>query len=64
VKATRENSEVSSQQSATTSVSRSVPLGGVEKRADNRRHFMAALRYGIRVETPGEFLTAFKARRG
>jgi predicted nucleic acid-binding protein len=23
---------------------------------DNRRHFMAALRYGIPVETPGEFL--------
>ena len=23
---------------------------------DNRRHFMAALRHGLRVETPGEFL--------
>jgi predicted nucleic acid-binding protein len=31
---------------------------------DNRRHFMAALRHGIRVETPGEFLAAFKPRRG
>jgi len=30
---------------------------------DNRRHFMAALRHGMRVETPGEFLTTFKARR-
>lgn len=30
---------------------------------DNRRHFMAALRHGMRVETPGEFLAAFKARR-
>ena len=31
---------------------------------DNRRHFMAALRHGIRVETPGEFLSTIKARRG
>jgi predicted nucleic acid-binding protein len=31
---------------------------------DNRRHFMAALRHGIRVETPAEFLAALKARRG
>ena len=31
---------------------------------DNRRHFLAALRHGIRVETPAEFVTAFKARRG
>ena len=30
---------------------------------DNRRHFIAALRHGIRVETPGEFLAVFKARR-
>jgi predicted nucleic acid-binding protein len=29
---------------------------------DNRRHFLAALRHGMRVETPAEFLTAFKAR--
>jgi predicted nucleic acid-binding protein len=27
---------------------------------DNRRHFMAALRHGIRVETPGEFVAALK----
>jgi predicted nucleic acid-binding protein len=27
---------------------------------DNRRHFMAALRHGIRVETPGEFLKSKK----
>ena len=30
---------------------------------DNRRHFMAALKSGIRVETPTEFLAALKARR-
>ena len=30
---------------------------------DNRRHFMAALRHGIRVETPAEFLAALKPRR-
>jgi predicted nucleic acid-binding protein len=31
---------------------------------DNRRHFLAALRYGIRVETPSEFLSGLKSRRG
>ena len=31
---------------------------------DNRRHFMAALRHGIRVETPGEFLATLKPKRG
>jgi predicted nucleic acid-binding protein len=31
---------------------------------DNRRHFIAALRYGIRVETPAEFLATLKSRRG
>ena len=31
---------------------------------DNRRHFIAALRHGIRVETPGEFLAGLKPRRG
>jgi predicted nucleic acid-binding protein len=30
---------------------------------DNRRHFLAALRHGMRVETPGEFLASFTARR-
>lgn len=30
---------------------------------DNRRHFLAALRYGIRVETPSEFLASVKRRR-
>jgi predicted nucleic acid-binding protein len=30
---------------------------------DNRRHFIAALRHGIRVETPAEFLAGLKARR-
>jgi predicted nucleic acid-binding protein len=31
---------------------------------DNRRHFVSALRHGIRVETPAEFAATFKARRG
>jgi hypothetical protein len=30
---------------------------------DNRRHFMASLRYGIRVETPAEFLAGLKGRK-
>jgi predicted nucleic acid-binding protein len=30
---------------------------------DNRRHFLGALRHGIRVETPAEFLRASKPRR-
>jgi len=30
---------------------------------DNRRHFIASLRHGIRVETPGEFFAAFKKGR-
>lgn len=30
---------------------------------DNRRHFLAALRHGIRVETPMEFVTALKQKR-
>jgi predicted nucleic acid-binding protein len=29
---------------------------------DNRRHFLAALRHGIRVETPGEFVTALRKK--
>jgi len=31
---------------------------------DNRRHFMASLRHGLRVETPSEFLASLKPRRG
>ena len=31
---------------------------------DNRRHFLSALRYGIRVETPSEFLAGLKVKRG
>lgn len=31
---------------------------------DNRRHFLAALRHGIRVETPTEFLASVRGRRG
>jgi predicted nucleic acid-binding protein len=30
---------------------------------DNRRHFLAALRHGIKVETPAEFLAGIKSRR-
>jgi predicted nucleic acid-binding protein len=30
---------------------------------DNRRHFLAALRHGIRVETPGEYLVRVRPRR-
>ncbi len=30
---------------------------------DNRRHFIAALRHGLRVETPAEFLASLKAKR-
>ena len=29
---------------------------------DNRRHFISALRYGIRVETPAEFLAGMKRK--
>jgi predicted nucleic acid-binding protein len=29
---------------------------------DNRRHFLAAIQHGIRVETPGEFLAARRRR--
>ncbi len=29
---------------------------------DNRRHFMAALRHGLRVETPPEFLAGLKGK--
>ena len=30
---------------------------------DNRRHFLSALRYDMRVETPAEFLAAIKPRK-
>lgn len=30
---------------------------------DNRRHFLAALKHGIRVETPAEFIAGEKRRR-
>jgi len=30
---------------------------------DNRRHFLSALRYGMRVETPAEFLADLKSKR-
>jgi predicted nucleic acid-binding protein len=31
---------------------------------DNRRHFVSALRYGMRVETPAEFVSSIRSRRG
>jgi len=31
---------------------------------DNRRHFISALRHGIRVETPAEYVLSVKTRRG
>jgi predicted nucleic acid-binding protein len=30
---------------------------------DNRRHFLSALRHGLRVETPLEFLARLNAKR-
>ncbi len=30
---------------------------------DNRRHFLSALRYGMRIETPVEFVAALKSKR-
>jgi predicted nucleic acid-binding protein len=30
---------------------------------DNRRHFLAALRHGLRVETPSEFVAALRTKR-
>jgi len=30
---------------------------------DNRRHFVSALRFGLRVETPAEFLAGLKGKR-
>jgi hypothetical protein len=29
---------------------------------DNRRHFLSALRYDMRVETPAEFLSRLKGK--
>ncbi|HEU4927081.1 MAG TPA: PIN domain-containing protein [Vicinamibacterales bacterium] len=31
---------------------------------DNRRHFVSALRHGIKVVTPSEFLASIKTKRG
>jgi predicted nucleic acid-binding protein len=31
---------------------------------DNRRHFLSALRYDMRVETPAEFLDSIKPKKG
>jgi predicted nucleic acid-binding protein len=31
---------------------------------DNRRHFVTALKHGLRVETPAEFVSSLKSRRG
>ena len=30
---------------------------------DNRRHFVSALRFGLRVETPTEFVAGLKGKR-
>jgi predicted nucleic acid-binding protein len=30
---------------------------------DNRRHFLAALRHGLRIETPSEFMVGLKRKR-
>jgi predicted nucleic acid-binding protein len=30
---------------------------------DNRRHFLSALRYGLKVETPAEFLTTLRGKK-
>jgi predicted nucleic acid-binding protein len=30
---------------------------------DNRRHFLSALRFGLRIETPAEFLVGLKRKR-
>jgi predicted nucleic acid-binding protein len=37
--------------------------GAVVVVTDNRRHFLTALKHGLRVETPTEFLVALKSRR-
>jgi predicted nucleic acid-binding protein len=42
-------------------VARAVGAGVVV--TDNRRHFLSALRYGLRVETPAEFLAGLKSKR-
>ena len=39
-------------------------IGATVVITDNRRHFISALRYGMRVETPAEFLAEFKKPRG
>jgi predicted nucleic acid-binding protein len=42
-------------------VARAVGTGVVV--TDNRRHFLSALRYGMRVETPAEFVDGLKGKR-
>ena len=37
-------------------------LGASVVVTDNRRHFLSALRYGLRVETPAEYLAAARPR--
>lgn len=37
--------------------------GAVVVVTDNRRHFLSALRYDMRVETPSEFLAALETKR-
>src|SRR5439155_25653916 len=37
-------------------------LGATVVVTDNRRHFLSALRYGLRVETPAEYAASLKKR--
>jgi len=37
--------------------------GAIVVVTDNRRHFLSALRYGVRVETPVEFLAGLRGKR-
>ena len=39
-------------------------LGASVVVTDNRRHFLSALRYGIRVETTGEFAASWRKKSG
>jgi len=38
-------------------------IGAAVVVTDNRRHFLSALRYGLRVETPVEFVATLKSKR-
>ena len=38
-------------------------MGAAVVVTDNRRHFVSALRYDLRIETPSEFLASLKGKR-